>query len=319
MSNLAIEHMEGDVKLKRKELSPFQKMKKNYQLYLLILPTFIYFIIFRYVPMYGVMMAFKDFVASKGIMGSPWVGLKHFDRFFNSFQFEALIKNTIGLSVYQLLITFPIPIIIALMLNQLAREKVKKFIQTVIYAPYFISTVVLVGMLHIFLSPSSGFINNIIQAFGGEPIYFFSSPKWFQPLYILSSVWQGTGWATVIYMAALSGVDTQLHEAAIVDGASKFKRILTVDVPAIMPVIIIQLILSIGNVMNVGFEKAFLMQSPLNLDTSEIIGTYIYKVGLQQAQYSFSTAVGLFNAVINVILLVTVNKIVKKFSESSLW
>ncbi len=264
-------------------------------------------------------MAFKDFVPSKGIMGSPWVGLKHFERFFNSFQFEALIKNTVGLSVYQLIITFPIPIIIALMLNQLAKEKVKKFIQTTIYAPYFISTVVLVGMMQIFLSPSSGFINNIIQAFGGEPIYFFASPKWFRPLYILSSVWQGTGWATVIYIAALSGVDPQLHEAAIVDGASKFKRILTVDVPAIMPVIVIQLILSLGNVMNVGFEKAYLMQTDLNLDTSEIIGTYIYKVGLQQSQYSFSTAVNLFLAVINVILLVSVNKIVKKFSESSLW
>jgi putative aldouronate transport system permease protein len=319
VNNLTVEQVEGEVKLKRKELSAFQKMKKNYQLYLLILPTFIYFIIFKYVPMYGVLMAFKNFTPSKGILGSPWVGLKHFERFFDSFQFDALIKNTIGLSVYQLLITFPIPIIIALMMNQLIKEKVKKFIQTVIYAPYFISTVVLVGMMNIFLSPSSGFINNIIKAFGGEPVYFFASPGWFQPLYILSTVWQATGWATVIYMAALSGVDPQLHEAAIVDGASKFKRILTVDVPAIMPVIVIQLILSLGNVMNVGFEKALLMQTDLNLDKSEIIGTYIYKVGLQQAQYSFSTAVNLFLAVINVILLVSVNKIVKKFSESSLW
>jgi putative aldouronate transport system permease protein len=302
-----------------KSLTAFQKMKKSWQLYLLIMPTFIYFIVFKYVPMYGILMAFKDFVPSKGVMGSPWVGFKHFNRFFNSFQFWTLIRNTVGLSVLQMIITFPIPIIIALMLNQLARERIKKFIQTVIYAPYFISTVVLVGMMYIFTSPTTGFINNIIKGLGWEPIYFFASPGWFQPLYVLSSVWQGTGWATVIYMAALSGVDPQLHEAAIVDGASKLKRILTVDVPGILPVIIIQLILSIGNVMNVGFEKAFLMQTPLNLDTSEIIPTYIYKVGLQQSQYSFSTAVGLFNAVINLILLILVNKIVKKFSETSLW
>jgi putative aldouronate transport system permease protein len=302
-----------------KNLNAFQKAKRSYQLYLLILPTFVYFIIFKYVPMYGVLMAFKDFTPSKGILGSPWVGLKHFDRFFHSFQFETLIKNTVGLSVLQMIITFPIPIIIALMLNQLAKEKVKKFIQTVIYAPYFISTVVLVGMMYVFFSPSTGFINKIIEGMGGAPVYFFASPEWFHPLYIGSSVWQGTGWATVIYIAALSGVDVQLHEAAIVDGASKLRRIFTVDVPCILPVIIIQLILSIGNVMNVGFEKAFLMQTPLNLDTAEIIPTYIYKVGLQQSQYAFSTAVGLFNAVINLVLLVLVNQIVKRFSETSLW
>lgn len=315
MNNLTVQKLKGDVK----RLTTLEKIKRNYQLYLLILPTFIYFIIFRYVPMYGVLMAFKDFVPSKGIMGSPWVGLKHFERFFNSFQFKELIYNTVSLSVFQMLITFPIPIIIALMLNQLVREKVKKFVQTVIYAPYFISTVVLVGMMHIFLSPSSGLINVIIKSFGGEPIYFFAKPELFRPLYILSTIWQATGWATVIYMAALSGVDPQLHEAAIVDGASKLKRIFTVDLPSIMPVIIIQLILSLGSVMSVGFEKAFLMQTDLNMDTAEIISTYIYKVGLRQAQYSFSTAVGLFNALINVVLLVLVNKIVKRFSESSLW
>ncbi|MCM8711213.1 ABC transporter permease subunit [Clostridium sp. SYSU_GA19001] len=306
-------------KLKPSKITVIGKMKRSWQLYLLILPTFVYFIVFKYIPMYGILMAFKDFMPSKGIIGSPWVGFKHFNRFFNSFQFVTLIKNTVSLSVIQMVVTFPIPIIIALMLNQLTREKVKKFIQTVIYAPYFISTVVLVGMMQIFLSPSSGFINKIIQALGGEAVYFFSSPEWFQPLYVLSSIWQGTGWATVIYMAALAGVDPQLHEAAIVDGASKLRRIFTVDVPAIMPVIIIQLVLSIGNVMNVGFEKAFLMQTSLNLDTSEIIPTYIYKIGLQQSQYSFSTAVGLFNAVINLVLLISVNQIVKKFSETSLW
>lgn len=300
-------------------LSVAQKIKRNYQLYLLILPTFIYFIIFKYVPMYGILIAFKDFSPVKGILGSPWVGLKYFNQFFNSYQFVTLIKNTIGLSVIQLIVTFPLPIVLALMLNQLTSEKVKKFAQTIVYAPYFISTVVLVGIMFVFLSPDGGIVNVIIKAFGGSPVYFFSSSGWFRPLYVLSSVWQGTGFAAVIYIAGLSSIDPQLHEAAIVDGASKFKRMLTIDLPGIAPIIIIQLILAIGGVMNVGFEKAFLMQTSLNLDASEIIQTYVYKIGLQQAQYEFATAVGLFQSVINLVLLVSVNKIVKKFSESSLW
>jgi putative aldouronate transport system permease protein len=269
--------------------------------------------------MYGVLVAFKDFSATKGILGSPWVGFKYFERFFDSYQFTTLIKNTLSLSIFQLIITFPLPIILALMLNQIAKERVKKFMQTVVYAPYFISTVVLVGIMFVFLSPDSGIINTVIKAFGGDTVYFFSSPGWFKPLYILSSVWQGTGFAAVIYIAGLSSIDPQLHEAAIVDGASKFRRMLTIDLPGIAPIIIIQLILAIGGVMNVGFEKAFLMQTNLNIDASEIIQTYVYKTGLQQAQYEFATAVGLFQSVINLVLLVTVNKIVKKFSESSLW
>ncbi|MEZ0536470.1 ABC transporter permease [Caldicellulosiruptoraceae bacterium PP1] len=297
----------------------FKQILKNYQLYLLIMPTFLYFIIFKYIPMYGVLMAFEDYVPSRGIIGSPWVGLRHFVNFFNSFNFWDLIKNTVYLSVFQLIITFPFPIIIALMLNELTNEKIKKTIQTIIYAPYFISTVVLVGMMYVFLSPSSGIVNKIIEAISGNTIDFFSAPEWFRPLYIISSLWQGTGFGTVIYMAALASVDPQLHEAAIVDGASKLKRIFVIDLPAIMPVIIIQLILAVGNIMNVGFEKTFLMQTPLNLDVSEIIQTYVYKAGLLQAQYSFSTAVGLFNAVINFILLITVNALVKKISETSLW
>jgi len=300
-------------------LSTFQKLKKNYQLYLLILPTFLYFVIFKYIPMYGVLIAFKEFSPTKGIMGSPWVGLKYFVRFFNSYQFMELIKNTFSLSVVQLLVTFPLPIILALMLNQLTGEKIQKFTQTVVYAPYFISTVVLVGAMFVFLSPDSGIINVFVKAFGGKPIYFFSSASWFKPLYVLSSVWQGTGFAAVIYIAGLSAISPELHEAAIVDGASKFRRILAIDLPGIAPIIIIQLILAIGGVMNVGFEKAFLMQTSLNLDASEIIQTYVYKLGLQQAQYEFATAVGLFQSVINLVLLVTVNKIVRNVSESSLW
>lgn len=294
-------------------------LKRNSQLYLLLLPGFILLIVFRYIPMYGVLMAFQDYSFTKGILGSPWVGFSYFQRFFSSYQFWDQIKNTVSLSVYQLLLTFPLPIVVALMLNQLSKEKTKKFMQTVLYAPYFISTVVLVGMMYVVLSPSSGIVNKIIVALGGKAVFFLAEPGWFSHLYVFSSVWQGTGWAAVIYLAALSGIDPQLHEAAIVDGASKFKRILCIDFPGILPVVIIQLILALGNLMNVGFEKALLLQTSLNLDKSEIIQTYVYKVGILQGQYGYSSAVGLFNSVINVVLLLIVNRIVKRYSETSLW
>ncbi|GGJ59788.1 putative aldouronate transport system permease protein [Anoxybacillus voinovskiensis] len=295
-----------------------KKILQNYQLYLFILPTIIYFIIFHYLPMYGVLIAFKDFVATKGIISSPWVGFKHFERFFDSYQFWRLIKNTLGLSVLQLIVGFPLPILLALMLNQIRSEKYKRFVQTVVYAPHFISVVVLAGMIYVFFS-NNGLVNNIIMIFGGEPISFMAKPEWFKPLYVASGVWQETGWAAIIYLAALAGVNPELHEAAVVDGANKWQRILHVDIPAIMPTAVIVLILSVGNIMNVGFEKAYLLQTPLNQPSAEVIPTYVYKMGLQQAQYSFSAAVGLFNAVINLILLIAVNKFAKKISGQGLW
>ncbi|WP_083652467.1 sugar ABC transporter permease [Bacillus sp. MRMR6] len=295
-----------------------KKILTNYQLYLFLLPALVYFIVFHYVPMYGVLIAFKDFVATKGIMGSPWVGFKHFERFFESYQFWTLIKNTLGLSVIQLIVGFPLPIFLALMLNQIRNEKYKRFVQTVVYAPHFISVVVLAGMIYVFFS-NNGLINNIILLFGGDPISFMSKPEWFKPLYIGSGVWQETGWAAIIYLAALAGVSPELHEAAVMDGASKWKRILHVDIPAIMPTAVILLILNVGNIMNIGFEKAYLLQTPMNQPAAEIIPTYVYKMGLQQAQYSFAAAVGLFNSVINLILLVSVNKFAKKLSGTGLW
>lgn len=296
----------------------FKKLLNNYQLYLFLLPALIYFIVFHYFPMYGVIIAFKDFIATKGIMGSPWVGFKHFERFFDSFQFWRLIKNTLGLSVLQLVIGFPLPIILALMMNQIRHEKYKRFVQTVVYAPHFISVVVLAGMIYVFFS-NNGLINNFIMMFGGESISFMAKPEWFKPLYIGSGVWQETGWAAIIYLAALAGVSPELHEAAVMDGANKWHRILHVDIPAIMPTAVILLILSVGNIMNIGFEKAYLLQTPLNQPSAEIIPTYVYKMGLQQAQYSFAAAVGLFNAIINLILLVAVNKFAKKLSGQGLW
>ncbi|WP_307311849.1 ABC transporter permease [Neobacillus driksii] len=296
----------------------FKKIFSNYQLYLFLLPALIYFIVFHYLPMYGILIAFKDFVATKGIMGSPWVGFKHFERFFESFQFWTLIKNTLGLSVVQLIVGFPLPIFLALMLNQIRSEKYKRFVQTVVYAPHFISVVVLAGMIFVFFS-NNGLINNIILLFGGDPISFMAKPEWFKPLYIASGVWQETGWAAIIYLAALAGVSPELHEAAVMDGANKWQRIFHVDIPAIMPTAVILLILSVGGIMNIGFEKAYLLQTPMNQPSAEIIPTYVYKMGLQQAQYSFAAAVGLFNAVINLILLIAVNKFAKKLSGTGLW
>jgi putative aldouronate transport system permease protein len=299
---------------------PWQKkVMRNWELYLFVLPCLIWFIIFKYVPMYGIQLAFKNYIPTEGIWGSPWVGLKHFTRFFESYQFWTLIENTISLSFWSLVFTFPVPIIIALLLNQLTSERYKKFIQTVIYAPHFISTVVLVGILFVFLSPNSGIVNHLIVLFGGEPILFMAEPGWFRPLYIISGLWQETGWATIIYLAALAGVSPALHEAAIMDGANKMQRIWHVDIPSIRPTIIILLILAFGNVMNVGFEKAFLMQTDLNKSASAIIPTYVYEVGLQRAQYSFAAAIGLFNSVINLIMLLTVNRLVKKLGGNSLW
>ncbi|MCR2803576.1 ABC transporter permease [Paenibacillus soyae] len=295
------------------------KIRQNYELYLFLLPAVAIYLVFKYYPMYGVQIAFKDFRASKGIWGSEWVGFEHFIRFFEAYNFWPIMENTILLSVYSLVFSFPIPIIVALMLNQMMAKRYKKFVQTVIYAPHFISTVVLVGMLGVFLSPNSGIVNHIITFFGGEPVLFMADEGWFRPLYILSGIWQETGFATIIYLAALAGVNPELHEAAVMDGASKWKRIRHVDIPGILPTIIILLVLAMGNVMSVGFEKAYLMQSDLNYAVSNIIPTYVYELGIQKAQYSFSAAIGLFNAVINVVLLVTVNKVAKKLTETSLW
>ena len=279
----------------------------------------IFFIIFLYFPMYGVQIAFKNYLPSRGILGSPWVGLEHFMRFFRSYNFWDLIKNTLGLSIYQLVASFPAPIIFALLLNEVKNAKFKKTVQMVTYAPHFISTVVMVGMLSIFLSPQNGLINQLIVLFGGEPIAFLSKPQYFKTIYVLSGIWQTLGWSSIIYTAALAGIDPQLHEAATVDGASKLKRIWHIDIHGIMPTMIIMLIMNTGSIMNIGFEKVFLLQNDLNIVSSDVISTYVYRAGLIGGEYSFSAAVGLFNSVINCILLVSVNAISKRVSETSLW
>ena len=291
---------------------------KNREYYLLLIPALIYLIIFCYAPMYGIQIAFKNDRGSLGIMGSKWVGFKHFINFVTGFNFWTLVKNTLTLSVYSLLVTFPIPIILALVLNELS-PKLKKFTQTVLYAPHFLSTVVLVGMMLVMFSKSSGVINTILEALGFERYYFFGEPEAFSRLYVWSSVWQNMGWNAIIYIAALSGIDSTLHEAAEIDGANRIQRILHINIPCILPTIIIMLIMAVGNIASVGYEKAFLMQNDLNISVSEIISTYVYKRGIVQSNYSFSAAVGLFNNVINVIMLLIANTISRKVSETSLF
>ena len=292
---------------------------RHYQLYLLLLPTILYFIVFKYIPMYGVQIAFKDYIVTKGIMESPWVGFNHFQRFFNSPDFLMVLKNTLGISLYSLLVNFPMPIIIALLLNQLNSKRYKKWVQTVIYVPNFISTVVMVGMILVFFSPRAGIINKFIELFGGQSIFFMGKSDYFKSIFVLSGVWQTTGWGTIIYLAALAGISTDLHEAAIVDGANKWHRIIYIDIPGILPTVITLLILNTGSILSVGFEKVYLMQNSINRITSEVISTYVYKQGLLSAQFSYSTAVGLFDALVNLVILVLVNKLARRFSETSLW
>ena len=306
-----------------KKMSFFQRfwenMKKNWILYAMILPVAIYYIIFAYAPMYGIQLAFKDYQVKEGIMGSPWVGLEHFIRFFKSYNFGQLLKNTIGISVYSLLVGFPIPIIFALMLNYLRNKFLKKTVQMVSYAPYFISTVVMCGMIAIFMNPDTGILNVIRNFFGMESVDFLAKPEWFKDIYVWTGVWQGMGWSSIIYISALSGVDYQLHEAAIMDGATKIQRMIHVDLPSIRPTIIMLLILQIGSLMNVGFEKVFLLQNTLNKSAASVISTYTYEVGLINSDYGYSTAVGLFNSLINVILIVGANQICKKLADESLF
>lgn len=291
----------------------------DYQLYLLLLPTIIYFVIFHYGPMYGLQIAFKDFIAAKGIWGSPWIGFEHFRRFFRSYQFSKVLRNTVGLSFYQLFAGFPVPIILALLLNQLVSRQYRKLVQTVTYAPHFISVVVLAGMLTLFLSPSSGVVNHVIRMISGKSVFFLAEPKWFKTVFVFSGIWQNTGWNAIIYLAALAGINPELHEAAIVDGAKKIQRIIHIDVPGILPTAVILLILNMGRIMNVNFQKVLLLQNYLNLESSEVIKTYVYKIGLLNAQYGYSTAIGLFNNLINLTLVLTVNRIAKSLGRTSLW
>lgn len=294
-------------------------IRHEWQLWLFVLPVNVFFLVFHYAPMYGLVIAFKRYNITRGIMESPWVGLMYFKRFFNSTMFWTLLRNTLILSFYQLLVSFPFPILLALILNHTRREKLKKITQTVTYAPHFISLVVLTGMLYLFLSPSTGIINVVLNKLGINSIYFMGSEKWFRHLFVFSHVWQHTGYQAIIFLAALTAVDPAQYEAATIDGATKFQKIWYIDLPAIMPTVVTVLLLQVGRMMNVDTQKALLMQTATNLSTSEIIGTYVYKIGLVDAQFSYSTAINLFQTVVNLLILIFVNQISKRLTNESLW
>ncbi|MET9251249.1 ABC transporter permease subunit [Nonomuraea sp. NPDC003709] len=296
-----------------------RSFRRYWQLYLLIVVPLAYFVIFKYIPMTNAVIAFKDYSVVDGIWGSEWVGLKHFSAFFANPVFWKLVENTFLLSVYFLLAGFPIPIILALALNEVRLRAFKRTVQLVTYAPYFISTVVVVSMVILILSPRIGLMDRAFGFFGVDAPDLLGDADYFRHIYVWSDIWQTAGYSAVVYMAALSGIDPSLYEAARVDGATRLQKIVHVDIPGIMPTAIIILILGVGNIMAVGFEKAFLLQNPLNLGNSEIIATYVYKVGLLNADFSQATAVGLFNSMINLLLLIGVNFIAKRVSGSGLW
>ncbi len=290
-----------------------KRITDNWQLYAMLLIPVVLTIIYKYIPMYGIQIAFRDYKASKGFSGSEWVGLEWFWRFFSAPTFGRMIKNTVLLSLFSLLWSFPIPIILALMLNQLRFQRFKRLTQTVLYAPHFISTMVICGMIKIFLSPSGGLINLI----AGTSIDFLTESAAFRTIYIASGIWQDAGWGIIVYMATLSGIDTALYEAARVDGASLFQRILHIDIPGLRSIMVLNLIMSAGSLMNVGFEKVWLLQTDLNKAVSDVISVYVYQKGIESAKYSYSTAVGLFNTVINIILLIVVNKMASRISDDT--
>lgn len=296
-----------------------QRIFRNWELYLMFLPVLVFFLVFHYAPMYGVQIAFKKFSAVRGIVGSPWRGLYYFQQFFDSYLFGELIGNTLGLSLYSLAVGFPTPILLALMMNELRSERVKRVVQTITYAPHFISMVVMCSMIILFLSPSSGVLNRIIEILGGQSVYFMGKPEYFKTIYVLSGVWQNTGWSSIIYMAALSGIDPQLHEAATIDGASRLQRVWHINLPGILPTAVILLIMNCGSLMSIGFEKAFLLMNDLNRAAAEIISTFVYQRGLIDRNYSSAAAIGLFNSAINLVLLLGVNAIARRVSDTSLW
>ncbi len=302
------------------QLKRFCKIVKgNWQLYVLIAPAVIYFFVFNYLPLYGIQIAFKDYKAVLGIWGSEWVGLKHFETFFDAYYFRRLLSNTLLLNVYNLLWSFPVPIILAIFLNQIRGEKRKRFIQTSIYIPFFISTIVLAGMLYIFLSPTSGIFNVFRGVFGLPAVDYMSDPEAFRTIYIMSGIWQTAGWGTILYIASLAGVDPVLYEAAEVDGASIWQKIRYIDLPNIIPVAMMVFILDCGRLLSSNTDKALALQTAGNMPTSDIIGVYVYNVGLGGGQFSYTAAIGLFVNVINFILIISVNKIAKKASDVSLF
>ncbi|TDF99817.1 sugar ABC transporter permease [Paenibacillus piri] len=295
------------------------KWKRNLVLYLFLAPAAVYYLLFHYAPMYGTLIAFQDYNPFRGMLGSPWVGFKHFDAFFNSIYFYRLIRNTFLIGAYSILFGFTIPILFALLLHEVKHAKLRTMIQSVSYLPHFISTVVVAGLIVTFTSPSTGFINGLLQFFGGSQIDFLREPGWFRTVYVSSGVWQTLGWSSIIYFAALAGISPSLYEAAEMDGASRWQKIWHISLPGIKPTIITILLLDLGRVMDVGFEKVFLLYNSTTYETADVLSTYVYRSGLVQQQYSFASAVGLFNSVLTFVMIVGFNRLARRLSGYSLW
>ncbi|OWA36609.1 sugar ABC transporter permease [Saccharibacillus sp. O16] len=304
---------------KKKKPTVLNTFRRDYQLWIMILPAIVVIFIFNYIPMYGIQLAFRDYNFAKGLTGGEWRGLFYFKQFFESYQFADLMKNTVVISLSTVVLSFPAPIILALLINQLRWKRAKKALQTTVYLPHFISIVVMVGLLNVLLSPNSGVIGHLLQSVGLGDVNLLGSTSTFVPVYVISEIWQHCGWNSIIYLAALSTVDPQLYDAAKIDGASRWQTIRNIEIPALIPTIIILFVLSMGSVLSTGFEKIFLMQNSLNLPVSEVIATYVYKIGIVSNQFSYSAAIGLFNTLINFFFLYTMNLVARKTSETSLW
>lgn len=307
------------MKEKKKNHFSWKIVKNKWQLLAMFLLPLTWYIIFCYVPMYGIQLAFRDYNPRLGYLGSSFVGLRWFKQFFSSYYWENIIWNTFSISLYSIIFGFPVPIILAIIINELPGRKFKKLLQNITYIPHFISIVVLCGMLYLFLSPQYGIVNTILETFGMEPVGFLESSKYFKGVYVISEIWQESGWGSIIYIAALAGIDPSLYEAAKIDGAGRLKRIIHVSLPGIIPTIVTLLILKIGQIMSIGFEKAYLLQNDLNLNSSEIISTLVYKQGILQGNIGYATAVGLMNSCLNLLLIIFANQFCKKFFDTSLW
>ncbi|WP_396125543.1 ABC transporter permease [Bacillus sp. Marseille-Q3570] len=302
----------------------FTKMKnsyliKNWQIYSMILPGLLYFLVFKYIPLGGIVIAFQDYSVYGGIFESPWVGLKHFQNLFEYPEFYTILKNTLLISLYQLIFGFPAPIILALFLNEVRKMFFKRTVQTVLYLPHFLSWVIVGGLVISFLSPSTGIVNEIVRWFGGEPIFFIQEPEYFRSIIVSSGIWKEVGWGTIIYLAAMAGINPELYEAAEVDGAGKFRQAISITIPCILPTIMVLLLLRIGNILDLGFEQIYMLLNPLVRETGEVFDTYIYRAGLLGGQYSYTTAIGLFKSIVGFILLVGANKLSKKMTGNSIY
>ena len=296
-----------------------EHLRREWQLYLMLLPTIVWLLIFLYKPMYGLQIAFKDYSIFRGVAGSPWVGFEHFDTLFNNDQFFRALRNTVIISLYGLLFGFPVPILLALMFNEILHQTFKKTAQTIVYLPHFISSVIIAGIVITAFSPSAGIVNTIIGWFGIEPIYFLTKPEWFRPIFVGTGIWQEAGFQSIVYLAAIAGVSPTLYESAVVDGASRWQMMWKITLPSILPTIIIMLIIRIGNMLEVSFEMIILLYQPATYQTADVVNTFIYRQGIQGGQYDLAAAAGLFNAVVAFVLVIAANTLSKRYSRTSLW